>query len=70
VLSVLFLTFGVVYPYSEFVTRISCKAVCWAVPRQGRRGLVLSDDVVAGEGGKLRPEIDIGAFRARCKAWV
>ena len=29
----------------------------------------MSDDVVAGESGKLRPETDIGAFLARCKAW-
>jgi hypothetical protein len=32
--------------------------------------MVLSEDIGAGDGGKLRPETDIGAFRARRKAWV
>jgi hypothetical protein len=27
--------------------------------------MVLSEDIGAGDGGKLRPETDIGAFRAR-----
>jgi hypothetical protein len=32
--------------------------------------MVLSEDMGAGDGVKLRPETDIGAFRARRKAWV
>jgi hypothetical protein len=32
--------------------------------------MVLSEDIGAGDGGKLRPETDIGAFRARRKAWA
>ncbi len=32
--------------------------------------MVLTEDIGAGDGGKLRPETDIGAFRARRKAWV
>jgi hypothetical protein len=48
-------------------------------PQSGRLGfrpdsdvgnMVLSEDIGAGDGGKLRPETDIGAFRARRKAWV
>jgi hypothetical protein len=32
--------------------------------------MVPGEDIGAGDGGKLRPETDIGAFRARRKAWV
>jgi len=32
--------------------------------------MVLNEDIGAGDGGKLRPETDIGAFRARRKARV
>jgi len=32
--------------------------------------MVVGEDIGAGEGGKLRPETNIGAFRARRKAWV
>src|SRR5271155_3625706 len=48
------------------VSEKQCVGLC---PDRDVGNLEMSDDVVAGEGGKLRPETDIGAFRARRKAW-
>jgi len=59
------------YPRLEpWIPVVPAKRETGLCPDSNVGNMVLSEDIGAGDGGKLRPETDIGAFRARRKAWV